>query len=65
VLQRISGPRREEVMGEWRNLHNEELVLFAKYNWNNQVKKNEIGKACSTNGEKRNATKILVAKPHH
>ena len=25
VLRRIFGPRREEVMGEWRRLHNEEL----------------------------------------
>jgi hypothetical protein len=25
VLRRIFGPKRDEVMGEWRNLHNEEL----------------------------------------
>jgi len=25
VLRRIFGPRREEVKGEWRRLHNEEL----------------------------------------
>jgi hypothetical protein len=25
VLRRIFGPRRDEVMGEWRKLHNEEL----------------------------------------
>jgi hypothetical protein len=25
VLRRISGPKREEVTGEWRKLHNEEL----------------------------------------
>ena len=25
VLRRIFGPRRNEVMGEWRRLHNEEL----------------------------------------
>jgi hypothetical protein len=25
VLRRIFGPKREEVMGEWRKLHNEEL----------------------------------------
>jgi hypothetical protein len=23
----ISGPKRDEVMGEWRELHNEELVM--------------------------------------
>jgi transposase len=25
VLRRIFGPRRDEVMGEWRKLHNEEF----------------------------------------
>jgi hypothetical protein len=25
VLRRILGPKREEVIGEWRKLHNEEL----------------------------------------
>ena len=25
VFRRIFGPRRDEVMGEWRRLHNEEL----------------------------------------
>ena len=28
VLRRIFGPRRDEVMGEWRRLHNEELNDF-------------------------------------
>jgi hypothetical protein len=30
---------------------------------NNQVKEDEIGRACSTNGEKRNAYRLLVGKP--
>jgi hypothetical protein len=25
VLRRIFGPKRDEVMGDWRKLHNEEL----------------------------------------
>jgi hypothetical protein len=25
VLRRVFGPKREEVTGEWRKLHNEEL----------------------------------------
>ena len=30
VLRRIFGPRRDEVMGKWRRLHNEELnVLYS------------------------------------
>ena len=28
VLRRIFGPRRDEVTGEWRRLHNEELNEF-------------------------------------
>jgi hypothetical protein len=39
------------------------LVLFAKYNQNDQVKEDEMGGACSTNGEKTNACRILVGKP--
>jgi hypothetical protein len=30
---------------------------------NDQDKEDEMGKACSTNGEKRNAYRILVGKP--
>jgi hypothetical protein len=25
VLGKISGPKREEIMGDWRKMHNEEL----------------------------------------
>jgi hypothetical protein len=28
VLRRIFGPERDEVTGEWRNLHNEEIHEF-------------------------------------
>jgi hypothetical protein len=28
VLRRIFGPTRDEVAGEWRKLHNEELHIF-------------------------------------
>jgi hypothetical protein len=28
VLRRIFGPKRDEVTGEWRKLHNEELIIF-------------------------------------
>jgi hypothetical protein len=38
-LRRIFGPKRDEVMGDWRKLHNEELH-----------KVDEMGRTCSTNG---------------
>jgi hypothetical protein len=34
-----------------------------KQNQKDQVREDEIGRACSMNGEKRNACRILVAKP--
>jgi len=27
VMRRIFGPKRDEVTGEWRKLHNEELTI--------------------------------------
>jgi hypothetical protein len=44
VLRGIFGPKRDEVIGDWRKLHNEELHNLY------QVKKDEMGRACSTNG---------------
>jgi hypothetical protein len=32
------------------SLTGSELVLFSKYNQNDQVKEDEMGRACSTNG---------------
>jgi hypothetical protein len=32
VLSKIFGPKREEVTGEWRKLHNEELNLYSSPN---------------------------------
>jgi hypothetical protein len=33
VLRRIFGPKREEVVGDWRRLHNKELhnICITKY----------------------------------
>ena len=39
------------------------VVLFSKHNYNDQVKEEEVGKACRTNGERRNAYRTLVGKP--
>jgi hypothetical protein len=39
VLRRISGPKRDEVTGEWRKLHNEELhILYSSPNIIRQIK---------------------------
>jgi hypothetical protein len=48
VLRGIFGAKRDEVTGEWRRLHNEELIT--RYYYGDQIKKNEVGGACSTCG---------------
>ena len=54
VLRRIFGPKRDEVTGEWRRLHNEELndlfVLFTQYCVGDKIEKNEMGWACGAYG---------------
>ena len=43
MLRRIFGPKRDEVTGEWRKLHNEELNFSG-----DKIEKNEISGSCST-----------------
>jgi len=53
VLRRIFGPRREEVTGEWREQHNEEINdLYCSPNIVRVIKfeKNGMGGACSAHG---------------
>jgi hypothetical protein len=50
VLRRIFGPRRDEVTGEWRKLHNGELNDLTQYFSGDEVENNEMGGACSTYG---------------
>jgi hypothetical protein len=51
VLRGIFGLKRDEVTGEWRGLHNEELNdLYSSPNIIRVIKKNEVGGACSTYG---------------
>jgi hypothetical protein len=39
VLSRITGPKRDEVTGEWRKLHNEELhILYSSPNIIRKIK---------------------------
>jgi hypothetical protein len=65
VLRRLFGPKRDEVMGGWRKLQKDEIciVLFTKYKYNDQITEDEIGGACSINGENRKAHRLLVGKP--
>jgi hypothetical protein len=53
VLRKIFGPKRDEVTGEWRRLHNEELSdLYSSPNIIRVIKskKSEVSGACSTYG---------------
>jgi hypothetical protein len=66
VLRRIFRPKRDEVTGEWRKLHNEELhdlysspsiiriIKARRMRWVGQLAQME---------EKRNAYRLLVRKP--
>jgi hypothetical protein len=65
MLRRIFGPKRDEVTGEWRKLHNEKLhdlysspsiiriIKSRKMRWAGHVERM---------GEKRNAYRLLVGK---
>jgi len=46
VLRRTFGPRRDEVTGEWRKLHNDEL--------------NEVGGVCSMYGDNTGVYRVWV-----
>jgi len=66
VLRRIFGPRRDEVMGEWRRLHYEELNdLYSSPNIVRVIKSRRMRwtghVACM--GEERGVYRVLVGKP--
>jgi hypothetical protein len=66
VLRRIFGPKRDEVMGEWRKLHNEELHnLYSSPDIIRQIKSRRMMWAghVARMGEGRNVYRILVGKP--
>jgi len=66
VLRRVFGPKRDEVTGEWRKLHNEELnglycspdivqvIKWRRMRWTGHI-------ACM--GERRSVYRVLVGKP--
>jgi hypothetical protein len=66
VLRRIFGPKRDEVTGEWRKLHNEELHdLYSSPSIIRIIKARRMRWAghVAPMGEKRNAYRLLVGKP--
>jgi hypothetical protein len=66
VLRRIFGPMRDEVMGEWRKLHNEELRdLYSSPSLIRIIKSRRMRWAghVARLWEKRNAYRLLVGKP--
>jgi hypothetical protein len=66
VLRKIFGPKRDEVTGEWRKLHNEELRdLYSSKSIIRIIKLRRMRWAghVARMGEKRNAYRLLVGKP--
>jgi hypothetical protein len=66
VLRRIFGPKRDEVTGDWRKLHNVELHnLYSSSNIIRHIKSRKMrwaGHEAHT-GEERKMFKVLVGKP--
>ena len=66
MLRRIFGPRRDEVTGEWRRLHNEELSdLYSSPNIVLVIKSRRMRWAGNVvhMGVGRGAHRVLVGKP--
>jgi len=66
VLRRIFGSRRDEVTGDWRRLHNEELNdLYCSPNIVRVIKSRRIRWTghVARMGEERGVYRVLVGKP--
>ena len=66
VLRRIFGPRWDEITGEWRRLHNEELNdLYSSPNIVRVIKSRIMRWAghVARMGQGRGAVRVLVGKP--
>ena len=66
VLRRVFGPKRDEVTGEWRKLHNEELsALYSLPSIMRVVKSRRMRWAghVARMGEGRGVHRVLVGKP--
>jgi hypothetical protein len=65
VLRRIFGPKRDEVTGEWRRLHNKELyALYSSPNIIQMIKSRRLRLAghVARMGETRGAYRTLMGK---
>jgi hypothetical protein len=65
ALRRIFGPKRDEVTGEWRRLHNKEL--YALYSSPNIIRVTKSERLrweghVERMGERRGAYRVLVGK---
>jgi len=66
VLRKVFGPKRDDVTGEWRKLHNEELNdLYSLPNIVRVVKSRRMRWAghVARMGEERGVQRVLVGKP--
>ncbi|KAJ4431085.1 hypothetical protein ANN_19680, partial [Periplaneta americana] len=66
VLTKIFGAKRDEVTGEWRKLHNEELqALYSSLDIIRNIKSRRLRWAghVARSDESRNAYRVLVGKP--
>jgi hypothetical protein len=65
VLRRIFGPKRDEVTGEWRRLHNEDVyALYSSSKIIRVIKSRRLRWAghVARMGERRGAYRVLVGK---
>jgi len=66
VLRRIFGPKRDELTGEWRKLHNEELNnLYSSPNIVRVIKSRRMRRAghVARMGKRRGVYMVMVEKP--
>jgi len=66
VLRRLFGPRRDELTGEWRRLHNKELSdLYSSSNIVRVIKSRRMRWAehVARMGEEKGVYRVLVGKP--
>jgi hypothetical protein len=66
VLRRVLGPKRDEVTGEWRKLHSEELNdMYSSPNIVRVIKSRRMrwARLIALMGQRRGAYRILVGKP--